>query len=83
MQAISPFELQRQYLRLQLQANRLLLTQSGFGADLNDDEAYPRSLTMRLLTSTPGIATFLLAEIVPFLLGRYLAKPKRGKVQQK
>jgi hypothetical protein len=81
MNISAPYELQRQSLRLRLQANRLMLAQkpSGqFQLPVDDDE-FPRSLTMRFLSSNPGIVTFLVAEVAPFLLGRYLAKRKRGK----
>lgn len=77
MKATVPYEIQRQSLRLRLQANRLLLARSDPDAEVANDAAYPRSLTMRLLTRTPGIATFILAELAPFLLGRYLAGSKK------
>lgn len=69
-------ELQRQSLRLRLEANRLRLAQSTSGQSPIDDDEFPRSHTMRFLSSTPGIVTFLIAEVAPFLLARYLAKRK-------
>lgn len=77
MSLSTPYELQRQTLRLRLQANRLLLAQSASGQLKVHDDEFPRSLTMRFLSNTPGLATFLIAEVAPFLLGRYLAKRKR------
>lgn len=81
MKATVPYEIQRQTLRLRLQANRLQLTRIDSGAGLANADAYPRSLTMRLLTRTPGIATFILAELAPFLLGRYLASARKQSEQ--
>jgi hypothetical protein len=76
MNLSAPHELQRQSLRLRLQTNRLMLTQKTSGQLPADDDEFPRSLTMRFLANTPGIVTFLIAEVAPFLLGRYLAKRK-------
>lgn len=79
MNSSSSYELQRQLLRLRLQANRLTLVQNDLGQlPLHDDE-FPRSLTMRFLSSTPGAFTFLIAELAPFLVGRYFAKRKEHK----
>lgn len=79
MNSSIPYKLQRQSLRLRLQANRLLLTQKTSGQSAMDEDQFPRSFTMRFLSSTPGMVTFLVAEVAPFLLGRYLAKRKRKK----
>lgn len=76
MNSSTRYELQRQSLRLRLQANRLLLAQRTSGQLTVDDDEFPRSLTMRFLSNTPGIVTFLVAEVAPFLLGRYIAKRK-------
>lgn len=74
MNLSDPCELQRQALCLRLQANRLKLAQSTSGQLEVDDDEFPRSLTMRFLSSTPGIVPFLVAKVAPFLLGRYLSK---------
>jgi hypothetical protein len=75
-------ELHRQSLRLRLQTNRLMLTQTTSGQLSADDDEFPRSLTIRFLANTPGIVTFLIAEVAPFLLGRYLAKRIRGEIKK-
>lgn len=77
------YELQRQSLRLRLQANRLMLPQSTYVQLPVSDDEYPRSRTMRFLSGNPGIVTFLVSDLAPFLLGRYLAKQKRGKRKSK
>lgn len=79
MSSSIPYKLQRQSLRLRLQANRLILTQKMSDQLPIEGDEFPRSITMRFLSNTPGIATFLLAEVTPFLLGRYLAKRRRKK----
>lgn len=70
-------ELQRLSLRLHLQANRLLLEESLLPRSTINDDCFPRSLTMRILTNTKGLGTFLIAEVTPFLVGLYLEKRKQ------
>lgn len=77
MNSSAPYEIQRQSLRLRLQANRLTLAQEMSGQLPASDDRFPRSNTMRFLSRTPGIASFLVAEVAPFVLGRYLAKRRR------
>ncbi len=79
MNSTAPCKLQRQSLRLRLQANRLMLAQSNSGQLTVDNDEFPRSLTMRLLSRTPGIVPLLVVEVAPFLLGRYLVKRKEDE----
>lgn len=71
-------ELQKKSLRLRLQSNRLMHWQNTSAELPVDDDEFPRSHTMRLLFTAPGIVSFLIVEVAPFLLSRYLAKRKGG-----
>jgi hypothetical protein len=72
-----PWLLQKQHLRLRLQAQRLVLAQqfpreSLPAASPAPGVDYPRSVTMRLLTRMPGLPTFLLMEIAPLVVAKVL-----------
>ena len=68
-----PYILQRQALRMRLQAQRLRIAQE-LSADslIRTDDEFPRSLTMRLLTRMPGFSSFLLTDVAPLLVSRFL-----------
>lgn len=68
-----PYILQRQALRMRLQAQRLLIAQElSTNTLIGQDDEFPRSLTMRLLTRMPGVASFLLTDLAPLLVSRFL-----------
>ena len=68
-----PYILQRQALRMRLQAQRLLIAQElSMDTLVGNDDEFPRSLTMRLLTRMPGVTAFLLTDVAPLLVSRFL-----------
>jgi hypothetical protein len=73
----SPYATERQALRLRLQENRLPLIQATSVTISIQDEKFPRSITMRLITGSPGVIPFLITEVFPFLLGLYLSKRRK------
>lgn len=65
-------ELQRQSLRLKLQANRLNPTIDSRKHTVDSSDVFPRSLTMRLLSNAPGFAIFIATEIAPFFVDKFI-----------
>ncbi len=76
MSRATALSLQRQALCLRLQAQRRamqLQMQVQAAASLQDED-YPRSFTMRLLTQQPSLAVLVATEILPLLFNRFLGK---------
>lgn len=72
-----PYLLQRQALRMRLQAQRLIIAQELSMPPLaGHDEEFPRSLTMRLLTRMPGVTSFLLTDVAPLLVSRFFGNSR-------
>lgn len=61
-------------LRQQLQSHRRALISMANPASTASAESFPRSMTMRMLTGKSTMLMLVLAEVVPLLLARYIAK---------
>ncbi len=66
------FDAQREVLRLRLQTHRVLLG-SQIGNTVNDND-YPRSVTMRLLSGRSSVAGWAVMELLPLLALHFLGK---------
>lgn len=61
-------------LRQQLQSHRRELISMANPAAAASADSFPRSMTMRMLTGKSTMLMLVLAEVVPLLLARYIAK---------
>jgi len=71
---------QRAILRQQLQSHRQLLAHRfNPGAAAGGKDTFPRSMTMRMLTGKSTVFMLMLAEALPLLLARYIAKSSQAR----
>lgn len=66
-------EEQRRVLREKMRSQRQLIAKE-LGPEPEDNGGYPRSRTMRFLTSRPGLSVTVLAEIAALFIGARHAK---------
>jgi len=65
---------QRKILRQHLQTQRRVLISMLNPAPAAGSDAFPRSMTMRMLSGKSTLLMLFLAEAMPLLLARYLAR---------
>jgi hypothetical protein len=65
---------QRRVLRQHLQTHRRVLISMLNPASATGGDSFPRSMTMRMLTGKSTLLMLFLAEVLPLLLARYIAR---------
>jgi hypothetical protein len=66
------FDTQREVLRLRLQVQRQLLGSQGLAAPNDND--YPRSVTMSLLSGRSSVTTWAVMELLPLLVMHFVGQ---------
>ena len=73
---------QRRVLRQHLQTHRRVLISMLNPASASGGDSFPRSMTMRVLTGKSPLLMMFLAEALPLLLARYIAKSSLRAIEK-